>query len=64
MQISSFSNQEALHAVTAAQERNTPSLTTSLDTLKLRQFLLLQAVLPLNYVEAVPAVCLFLRATA
>jgi len=29
MQISSLGNQEALHAVTAAQERNTPSLTTS-----------------------------------
>ena len=29
LQISSLGNQEALHAVTAAQERNTPSLTTS-----------------------------------
>ncbi len=29
MQISSLGNQEALHAVTAAQERNIPSLTTS-----------------------------------
>ena len=29
MQISSLGNQAALHAVTAAQERNTPSLTTS-----------------------------------
>ena len=29
LQISSLGNQEALHAVTAAKERNTPSLTTS-----------------------------------
>ena len=29
LQISSLGNQAALHAVTAARERNTPSLTTS-----------------------------------